>query len=94
MPHINVLTDLSLDKPDIKREVLVDAEITDIGRLPGGMESGKSSIAIYAKLRESLKLEDGRTIEYVFCETSLALFQMVNQGFKGAEERAQAGGLS
>lgn len=53
------------------------AKVTRIGRLPKGMDSGKSSIAIV------IKTEDGR--EFV-AETSLALFLAAARAIKACED--------
>lgn len=87
MPALQILTNLDTERPQIPREHLVDAACSTIGRLPGGMASGKSSVAIYAALRQPLHLADGRTITHVFCETSLDHFNVAQAAFQGAEAR-------
>lgn len=88
MPNCRVLTDVRKEAQlDIQREQIVSSEIEILGRLPHGTESGNSTISIYAKLREPLELKDGRTIEWVFCETTLAIFNMAHAVFAGAEQR-------
>lgn len=87
MPALQILTNLDTDRPPLVLAQLAEAECVTIGRLPAGMQSGQSSVAVYAKLREPFILADGRTITHVFCETSLALFSAANAAFDGAERR-------
>lgn len=94
IPTCRVLTDVWKEANlEIKRETIVSFEIEILGRLPHGTESGNST-TIYAQLKEPLKTADGRVIEWVFCEATLAIFNMAHSVFKGAEERDQANGPS
>jgi len=88
MPELIILADLrrgSNYHTTLKREEMTDAFISCLGRLPHGMQSGNSSIAVYATLKEPLVLKDGRVIKTVFCETSLKLFFQAMPVFVAAE---------
>lgn len=78
--HVSVFTEGDDCWPDLKTrfDQIIPAYVTSVCRLPKGMVSGKSSVAI------RVDLPDGRV---VIAQTSLAILAGVNAIFAGAEQR-------
>lgn len=70
-----------------ERQQIAEGDITHMGRMLRGMESGANSVAMFVKLREPLKDGKGNVITHVFAETSMALFATASGAFQGAQER-------
>lgn len=92
MPVLNIKLDGDQCWPDLaaKRErgELIQTETISVALLPGGMSSGKASVAI------RIELPDGRT---VIAQTSLELFDSAARAFRGrleylAEQRGKGEG--
>jgi hypothetical protein len=78
MPTMSVTLDGD-DAWDLKdREIIHVTSPISVARLHGGMQSGKSSVAI------RIDLPDGRV---VIAETSLACWDAATAAFRGAEQR-------
>lgn len=63
---------------DLERLKAVRGDIERVGRLPRGMQSGKSSVAVM------IRTDDGR---HVIGEISLEHFKLAAAAFEGAEQR-------
>lgn len=90
MPALTIKLDGDQCWPDLaeKRDAgqLIQTETLEVALLPGGMASGKASVAI------RIELPDGRT---VIAQTSQELFDAAARAFRGrleylAELKAQA----
>lgn len=81
MPALRILLNVEGEFKDLKgeRTIHLSDPSMAIGRLPKGMESGKSSVVI------RLDLPNGTTI---LAETSMALFLNCARAFQAAEDLA------
>lgn len=80
MPHLKISPHGDGAWPDVDATTCLKGELVAIARLPAGMQSGRSSVAL------RIRLDDGRD---VFAQTSLALFVSAARAFNFAEQDAQ-----
>lgn len=81
MNVVHIYLDPESVPKDRKPENVVRVNDTcDFIRIPNGMRSGKSSIAIVCDLPGG---------KYLFLEVSMANFEMIAAAFRGAEERSK-----
>lgn len=74
MPHMKIVLDGDGKFPELQGKKIHRAEISAATGLPGGMASGKASVAFI------IPLEDGSV---VFAETSLSVFLGAARAFRG-----------
>lgn len=63
--------------PDLKEGGWVEGKLEAVARLPGGMTSGKSSVAF------RIELPDGQTI---IAQTSMTVFQTIARAFQARDD--------
>lgn len=89
MPALTIKLDGDRCWPDLEGREIIEIDRIEVALLPGGMESGKASVAI------RIDLPDGRT---VIAQISQELFDAAARAFRGRleflAELARKGGAS
>lgn len=80
MTHLDITLDLSLHPWADCRHLKQLGTVARIGRLPGGTDSGKSTVTVL------VTMPDGKQ---VMAQTTMALFLAAAQALRGADERGR-----